>query len=87
MHDPTTIAEGETLADLRGYRCPLPVLKTRIRLRGLSAGERLVVLTDDPLAGLDLPAFCNEAGQTIIDQQPLDGDAIRFTIERGENRL
>ena len=43
--------EGERIADLRGFRCPLPVLKTRVRLRAMAPGERIVVLTDDPLAG------------------------------------
>ena len=87
MQDPTKIAEGETLADLRGFRCPLPVLKTRVRLRALGPGARLVVLTDDPLAGLDIPAFCNESGQMLVAQEPLDGEAIRFTIERGDGKL
>ena len=78
-----------TLADLRGFRCPLPVLKTRVRLRGLAPGDRLTVLTDDPLAGLDLPAFCNEQGQRLVLQEPLEdgGDAMRFVIERVEGRL
>ena len=33
-------------ADLRGLRCPLPVLKTRHRMKGLALGERIAVLSD-----------------------------------------
>ena len=81
--------EGERIADLRGFRCPLPVLKTRVRLRAMAPGERIVVLTDDPLAGIDIPCFCRQNGQPILEQAPHgdDADAIRFVIERREGKL
>ena len=78
---------SDTILDLRGLRCPMPVLKTRQRLRKLSAGEELQVLTDDPLAGLDIPAFCNEQQQELVEQIAEDGDVNRFTIRRGEGKL
>ena len=78
---------SNTILDLRGLRCPMPVLKTRQRLRKLSAGEELQVLTDDPLAGLDIPAFCNEQQQELVEQIAEDGDVNRFTIRRGEGKL
>lgn len=68
--------------DLRGLNCPLPVLKARKRLAGLPRGARLWVETTDPLAVLDIPAFCNEAGHLLIETTPMDG-AHRFLIERG----
>lgn len=76
-----------TIADLRGLRCPLPVLKTRNRLRKLAEGDRLQVLTDDPLASLDIPNFCREYGQPLVETDRLEGDAAVFLIERrGELR-
>ena len=78
---------SDTILDLRGLRCPMPVLKTRQRLRKLSAGEELQVLTDDPLAGLAIPAFCNELQQELVEQIAEDGDVNRFTIRRGEGKL
>ena len=68
--------------DLRGYQCPLPVLKTRNRMRKLAEGERMVVLTDDPLAGIDIPAYCNEYDQVLIEQKAGEGTEIRFVLER-----
>ncbi len=69
-------------ADLRGLRCPLPALKTRARLKRLELGQRLEVLADDPLAGIDIPAFCNESGNRLVVQEALDGDVQRFVVER-----
>ncbi len=68
--------------DLRGYKCPLPVLKTRNRMRGLAEGERIVILTDDPLAGIDIPNYCNEYEQGLIEQNTGEGSEMRFVLER-----
>lgn len=68
--------------DLRGLNCPLPVLKTRKRLAGMAPGSRLWVETTDPLAGIDIPAFANEAGHIIVETTIVDG-GHRFLIERG----
>ena len=66
--------------DLRGLRCPLPALRTEKELRSMQAGARLSVLTDDPLAALDIPHFCREAGHTIIAATVEDGHR-HFLIE------
>ncbi len=71
--------------DLRGLRCPLPVLKTRNRMRKLQPGEQIWVVTDDPLAALDLPNYCNEYDQLLVEQRPGEGDEMRFLIARRGN--
>lgn len=68
--------------DLRGYQCPLPVLKTRNRMRSMDNNEQIWVVTDDPLAGLDIPNFCNEYSQLLVEQASGDGDEMRFLIEK-----
>ena len=52
--------------DARGLLCPLPVLKVQKRMRGLSLGEVLVVLTDDPAAAIDVPHYCAESGNELV---------------------
>lgn len=73
--------------DLRGLQCPLPVLKTRNRMRKMSAGDSLWVVTDDPLAGLDIPNFCNEYDQKLVDQQQGDNEEWRFLVKRTDAKL
>lgn len=68
--------------DLRGLNCPLPVLRTRKRMAGMAPGERLWVETTDPLAVIDMPAFCAEAGHVVVESAAFDG-GHRFLIERG----
>jgi tRNA 2-thiouridine synthesizing protein A len=68
--------------DLRGLKCPMPVLKTRKRMLALEPGERLWVRTSDPLAVIDIPNFCRESGHALIESEKA-GDGHRFLIERG----
>ncbi len=67
--------------DLRGLNCPLPVLKTRRRLSDLPAGARLWVETTDPLAVIDIPAFCKDDGHRLVASEGTDG-GHRFLIEK-----
>lgn len=68
--------------DLRGLNCPLPVLKTRKKLRDMTAGQELWIETTDPLAVIDVPHFCAENGHELLKTE--EGDGInRFLIRRG----
>jgi len=69
--------------DLKGLNCPLPVLKARRRLADMQTGGRLWVETTDPLAVIDIPAFCREAGHLLVETQAQTG-GHRFLIERGD---
>ena len=68
--------------DLRGLKCPLPVLKTRRRMADMKPGDELVVQTSDPLAGIDIPHFCNEDGHELVMQERLEA-GHRFHIRKG----
>lgn len=68
--------------DLRGLNCPLPALKTLKRLAALPEGARLRVLTDDPLASIDIPNACREGGHRLLESKGERSHTI-FLIERG----
>ena len=72
--DPETI-------DARGLKCPLPVLKMEKRLAGLPPGARLVVLTTDPMAKVDIPLFCKQNGHDCA--VTAEDGAMRFVIVKG----
>ena len=59
--------------DVRGLKCPLPVLKTAKRMSPLAAGARVVVLTTDPMAAIDIPHYRNYA-EFVIDFHGLKAD-------------
>jgi tRNA 2-thiouridine synthesizing protein A len=55
----------EKTFDLRGLKCPLPVLRTRKALAGMQPGDVLVVACTDPLAGIDIPNLLRETGDAL----------------------
>ena len=76
--------EAITELDLRGLKCPLPALRTAKRLRTLRPGERLAVLTSDPLAPLDIAHLCRERGDALLASEALPDGGNRFLIRRGD---
>ncbi len=70
------------LYDLRGLKCPLPVLKTRRKMSSLPSGALIQIETTDPLAGIDIPHFCNEDGHELIEAHKTDA-GHRFLIRKG----
>ncbi len=77
-------AEGDL--DLRGFTCPLPVLKTRRALARAGFPCVLVVWTSDPLSGIDIPHLCVTDGHHLRARAKFDlpdGPVFRFEIEKG----
>ena len=72
-------AAEATIYDLKGLNCPLPVLKARKRLAGMRAGSLLWLETTDPLAAIDIPAFCAESGHRLFETADIAG-GNRFLI-------
>jgi tRNA 2-thiouridine synthesizing protein A len=48
----------------------------------MQAGDLLWLETTDPLAVIDIPAFCREAGHRLMDSQTQEG-GHRFLVQRG----
>ena len=60
---------GETILDLRGLRCPHPVLRAKKALRALPVGATLVLECTDPLTVIDVPHFVNQTGHLLRGQE------------------
>ena len=67
--------------DCQGLLCPLPVLRARKRLIAMAPGTVLHVTTTDPMAQIDLPHFCAEAGHDLLDSSTA-GSVTTFLIRR-----
>ena len=74
------MTKDETI-DARGLLCPLPVLRLRKRLKPLAKGARIELLADDPAAVIDVPHFCAESGNILIETREADLYQV-YVIER-----
>ncbi len=56
---------SSTHLDLKGLKCPLPVLRTRKALSRLRPGDLLIVECTDPLAPIDIVHLARETGGSV----------------------
>ena len=78
---PASNITPDIVIDARGLNCPLPVLRLRKRLQELEPGTHVALLTSDPAALRDVPAFCQAQGHALLETVP-DDRATRFHIQK-----
>ncbi len=71
----------QKVIDLRGLKCPLPALRTRKVLKGLAAGDVIVVQCTDPLSAIDIPNLLNQTGDVLEHSEREEG-LLTFRIRK-----
>jgi len=59
----------QRFVDGRGLACPMPLLKTKVALRGVTAGGSLYVVATDANSQADITAFCQQSQQANAASQ------------------
>ena len=54
--------------DASGLSCPMPIVKTKKALSGMSPGQVLRVIATDPGSVCDMAAFAEETGNPLLAQ-------------------
>jgi len=72
---------SETVLDVKGMTCPLPVLRANRALRELAAGERLRVLATDRASVVDFQIYCRESGHALLSWSE-DTGVFHFVIRK-----
>jgi tRNA 2-thiouridine synthesizing protein A len=68
--------------DARGRRCSMLSMMVAGKIGPLSPGTVLEVLTDDPAAPTEMPAWCRRTGHDLLSLEPF-GEEFRLRIRRG----
>ncbi len=68
--------------DVRGLRCPLPLIRARAALADLGPGDALDVLATDPEARIDLAALAADEGLGFAVAE--SGGGWRITLLRSD---
>lgn len=69
--------------DTRRLLCPMPVIRTQDRVKGLKPGDTLEIVATDPGAAADIPAWCRVNGHKVVEIREQDHELV-ITIEVGE---
>ncbi len=78
-----TIKEDRIL-DAKGLNCPLPILKTKVLLNKMQAGEILYVEATDPHSVIDFEAYCARTDHKLLNIEE-EKKLFKFYIRRAEN--
>jgi tRNA 2-thiouridine synthesizing protein A len=71
----------EKTLDLRGLKCPLPVLRTGKALDAMQPGDLLIVECTDPLTDIDIPNLLGRTGDRLEDRRQ-DDRVMIFQIRK-----
>lgn len=58
--------EVHKVLDVKGLNCPLPILRTKMALGEIEAGQVIHVLATDPHSVVDFKAFCARTGHELV---------------------
>lgn len=64
---------NETILDLKGLKCPMPILQTKKALARMESGSILTVLATDSGAPDDFVAFCKHTGHELLESTAQEG--------------
>lgn len=72
--------------DVRGFVCPLPLLRTKKALLKMAAGQIVKVFATDPAAELDFRVFAELSGNRLL-KTDREGDTFIFWLQKKETTV
>lgn len=71
---PDAIPAADIELDARGLNCPLPILRSKKALSGMSSGQVLRIQSTDPGSVKDFQAFAKQTGNDLVAQESAGGE-------------
>ena len=63
-----------TVVDARGVLCPVPIIRLARAAAALPPGSLVALLSDDPAAQFDVPAWCHLRDHELVSTDVLEPD-------------
>ena len=67
--------------DATGLNCPLPILRAKKTLGGMTSGQILRIVATDPGSVKDFEAFAKQTGNPLMESGEADGKFV-FLIKK-----
>ena len=74
--DPTLVI------DATGRMCPLPVIELAKKIGDVPVGAVIAVISDDPAAATDIPAWCRMREQEYVGELRQQPGATSYLVRR-----
>ena len=74
----TETTKADVVVDTKGLLCPMPVVKAKLALEDMKAGQVAKVLATDPGSVCDMAAFAEQTGNALLEQGEEGGKYVFF---------
>ena len=68
--------------NLKGYKCPIPILKISKKFKEIKKGDILEVNTDDPKADKDIKELSNNIKIKVLEINLLNKKNMHFKLQK-----
>ena len=68
--------------NLKGYKCPIPILKISKKFKEIKKGDILEVDTDDPKAHKDIKELSDNIKIKVLEMKSLNKKNMHFKLEK-----
>ena len=75
------MADFDQELDASGLNCPLPILRAKKALTGMTAGQVLHIIATDPGAVKDFEAFAKQTGNELMESKE-EGGKFLFLMKK-----
>ena len=80
-HSPCGGDSPDTVLDVQGLKCPMPLLKAKKALNGLDSGALLRVLATDPGSERDFETFSRQSGHRLLESRK-EGETFIYLLQK-----
>jgi tRNA 2-thiouridine synthesizing protein A len=70
------VTATDATVEARGVLCPVPIIRLARTAGSLPSGSLIELLTDDPAAEYDVPAWCRLRGHELVTTEMLNDDVV-----------
>lgn len=74
---------ADTVLDVKGLCCPMPVVKAKKAMDALQVGEVLEIVGTDAGSKGDIPAWAKRGGHEFLGVKE-DGEVFHFFVRKGK---
>jgi tRNA 2-thiouridine synthesizing protein A len=71
----------DKILDVRGLRCPMPIVKANNAIKEMRVGEIIKVISTDPGSRRDFESWCKKTGNKLLEISE-EGGVFTYIIQK-----
>ncbi len=75
------MSEENTVLDVSGMNCPIPIIKAKQALKDLEPGAVLEIISTDPASEGDFELLAKQTGNELLETN-IDGEKFIFKLQK-----